>query len=78
MKKKGQLQFASKDINGTAYKFWYFTKLGKDSYLIIIPKTFRKDPFDFKFSFIREKKFRSLSKEYKLQELLTPLSTNNK
>lgn len=70
MKKKGQLQYASMVICGTERKMWYFTKLGRDSYLIIMPKIFRKDPFDFKFSFIKEKKFRNLSKEYKLQEII--------
>ena len=71
MKKKGQLQYASMDICGTERKMWYFTKLGRDLYLIIVPKIFTKDPFDFKFVFVKEKKFLSLSKEHKLQALIT-------
>ena len=74
-KKKGELYYAERDIInplsnkklGTYKMFWY-QKIGKDLYLIIIPKIFAKDPIDYKFCIIKEKKFRSLCKDCKLQK----------
>ncbi len=76
MKKKGNLYQATRRIPniisggylGTAVAF-YFAKLSRNEYLVVIDGIFRKDPIKRRYSIISAKRFKKLSEGHTLQEL---------
>ncbi len=68
MKKKGNLLYAAKEIEGNEYPMFFHSKLGRDQYLIVIDSVLRKDPIKKRFAIVSEKKFKKISVEHWLQE----------
>lgn len=62
IKKKGGLKTAWHFNGLSKWEVFYWDKLGKNKYLVIVPATFKKDPEKFKYVFRTKKQLLDLFK----------------
>lgn len=67
MRKKGNLLYAAVEIEDNEYPMFFWSKLGRDQYLVVIDSMLRNDPIKKRFAIVTEKKFRKISENHWLQ-----------
>lgn len=70
MKKKGDLLRVTQEIHGKKFPIFWFAKIARDQYLIVLDAIFRKDPIDRRYAIVSEKRFKKASKGHELQAIL--------